>query len=241
MPANDSQLVFIVDSTAFGFEAESDIDYVNSADSTPSTFVTDGTNTSLNNPYQVVADTAAGIYFVIDPDFTFINTINGPAPAGGTVREGLIGSPTSPTTVAYTIPSPTLGEVWALAIDTVNHVVYVAEDTLDIPRAWRFGGGPRQSQSRERHGTEISHGRGEDRRKPDRVDAQFGQIRQAPANAGEIAHTVAAFVLKRARVDLIDDAALPPMGHRVGHVSTGSFDRELLRRPQQECAVEGHA
>src|SRR5262249_48289394 len=128
MATNDSQLIFISDSNS-----GPDIEYVNSADTTPTTFVTGGpfgTNPSLDNPYQLVADTAAGIYFVIDPNFILINTAGGVAPAGGTVREGRIGSPTSPTTVAYTLPSPGVGEVWALAIDTVNHVVYVAEDTL---------------------------------------------------------------------------------------------------------------
>jgi len=58
--------------------------------------------------------------------------------------------------------------------------------------------------------TEIGHGRGIDRRYPDGVDAEAVEIVEPPPNAREIADAVTVRILKRPRVDLIDDAALPP-------------------------------
>jgi len=63
---------------------------------------------------------------------------------------------------------------------------------------------------------EVGHGRGIDRRDPDRIDAEPAEIIETPPDAFEVADAVAIAVLKRARIDLIDDAALPPqrLGHR---------------------------
>ena len=57
---------------------------------------------------------------------------------------------------------------------------------------------------------EIGHRRGIDRRDPDRVDAEPDQMVEAAANAAQVADAVAVAVLERARIDLIDDARLPP-------------------------------
>src|ERR1700691_2556279 len=59
--------------------------------------------------------------------------------------------------------------------------------------------------------TEILHGRLEDRRNPDRVDAQLGEIAEPARDSCEIAHSVPIGVLERARIDLIDDGGLPPV------------------------------
>ena len=58
--------------------------------------------------------------------------------------------------------------------------------------------------------TEIGHRRRKDRGEPDRIDAQRSDMIEAPFDPGEIADTVAVAVLKGARIDLIDGAALPP-------------------------------
>jgi hypothetical protein len=57
---------------------------------------------------------------------------------------------------------------------------------------------------------EVGHGRDEDGREPYSVDAQRNQVIEALPDAGEVADAVAVCVLERPRVDLIDDAALPP-------------------------------
>src|SRR3982074_2075551 len=58
--------------------------------------------------------------------------------------------------------------------------------------------------------SEIRHGRRVDRRKPDRVDAKLHQIIQAPRNSVQVTNAVAITILKRTRVDFIDDSMLPP-------------------------------
>jgi hypothetical protein len=63
--------------------------------------------------------------------------------------------------------------------------------------------------------TEIGHRRWVERAHPNRVHAECGKIVKAPADAVEIANAVAVRVLKRARIDLVDDRGLPPFGfHR---------------------------
>ena len=64
---------------------------------------------------------------------------------------------------------------------------------------------------------EIRHGRREDGRNPDGLDAKPLQIVQAAQDADQITRAVAIAVHERARVDLVDDAALPPEegGHYV--------------------------
>ena len=57
---------------------------------------------------------------------------------------------------------------------------------------------------------EIRHRRGEGRRQPDRVHAQPRQIVEPVSDAAQIADAVGVAVHKAARINLIDDAALPP-------------------------------
>jgi hypothetical protein len=53
---------------------------------------------------------------------------------------------------------------------------------------------------------EVGHRRGIDRRQPERVDAEPGQVVEPRADAGEVADAVPVRILERARVDLVDDA-----------------------------------
>src|SRR5438874_1070417 len=46
---------------------------------------------------------------------------------------------------------------------------------------------------------EVEHRRGKDRRDPDRIDAEFYQVRNSSDDARQIADTVAVRVLERAR------------------------------------------
>ena len=59
---------------------------------------------------------------------------------------------------------------------------------------------------------EIDHRRREDRRDPQRVDAERYEVIEPPLDAVEIADTVTVHVLKGARINLVDYAALPPCG-----------------------------
>jgi hypothetical protein len=65
---------------------------------------------------------------------------------------------------------------------------------------------------------EVGHGRGEDGGQPDRPGPERGDVVEAVHDAPQVARPVAARVGERARVDLVDRAALPPrrslgMGH----------------------------
>jgi len=62
---------------------------------------------------------------------------------------------------------------------------------------------------------EIGHGRDEDRRQPDGVNTEVGEIRQARNDARKIANAVAVGVLERARINLVENAGLPPV-HALG-------------------------
>ncbi len=53
---------------------------------------------------------------------------------------------------------------------------------------------------------------GLERGHPDPVDAEGGDVRQPGDEAGEVAHAVAVAVGEGARVDLVDDGGLPPVG-----------------------------
>jgi hypothetical protein len=65
---------------------------------------------------------------------------------------------------------------------------------------------------------EIRHRRGIDRGQPDGVDAKPTKIVEPVDDAGQIADAIAVAVLKRARVDLIDDPVRPPgLTDRGGH------------------------
>src|SRR5919197_2987692 len=57
---------------------------------------------------------------------------------------------------------------------------------------------------------EIHHRRGKDRRDPDRVHAEPFQVIQPADDARQIAGAVAVAVHERSRIDMVDDAALPP-------------------------------
>src|SRR5262249_39049307 len=59
---------------------------------------------------------------------------------------------------------------------------------------------------------EVGHRRWEDGRDPDGIDAQPLQVVQPLGDARQVAYAVVIGVLKPARVDLVDDAALPPLG-----------------------------
>ena len=61
---------------------------------------------------------------------------------------------------------------------------------------------------------EVGHRRPEDRRDPDGVDAEPLQVLEPGRDAREVADPVAVRVLERARVDLVDDARLPPRSRR---------------------------
>ena len=58
--------------------------------------------------------------------------------------------------------------------------------------------------------TEVVHGRGIDRRNPDRIDAEPGEIIKPLPDTLEIAYAITVRVLKGSRVDLIDRPGLPP-------------------------------
>ncbi|PLU74671.1 hypothetical protein BMJ19_36725 [Sinorhizobium medicae] len=60
----------------------------------------------------------------------------------------------------------------------------------------------------------IAHvrlGRGEERREPDGIDTERGDMRKPPGNAAKVTHSVAVGVLERSRIDLIDDRSAPPV------------------------------
>jgi hypothetical protein len=61
--------------------------------------------------------------------------------------------------------------------------------------------------------------RGVDRREPQDVDPEVGQMVQALQDPAEVADAVAVGVLERARIDLVDDGSRPP-----GRVGGGQDD-----------------
>ncbi len=60
---------------------------------------------------------------------------------------------------------------------------------------------------------EVLHRRGEERRQPDAVDAETGDIRELAGDAGEITDAVTVGIEEAARIDLVDDRAAPPVAH----------------------------
>ena len=68
----------------------------------------------------------------------------------------------------------------------------------------------------------IGHRRGIDRRQPDGVNAEPSQVGQPPFDSGGIANTVSVAILKRSRIDLVNNGGLPPR-HRVADHRTHSF------------------
>src|SRR5262245_33542869 len=77
--------------------------------------------------------------------------------------------------------------------------------------------------------SEVGHRRRIDRRHPDRVDTEPAQIVQTLAYSLEVADPVAICVLKRARVDLVNDPMLPPngIGHRRNLMQWNVWYRQL--------------
>ena len=59
---------------------------------------------------------------------------------------------------------------------------------------------------------EILHRRDEERRDPDRVDAQFGNVIELARDPVQIADAIIIAVEETARIDLIDHRAAPPLG-----------------------------
>src|SRR3954470_16858136 len=70
---------------------------------------------------------------------------------------------------------------------------------------------------------EIGHRRGKDRRQPYRVDPERSQIRQAPDDPPDVADPVAIGILKRPRVDLIENAVPPPIAVVLIHLKKSPY------------------
>ena len=75
--------------------------------------------------------------------------------------------------------------------------------------------------------TEIGHRGGKDRRQPDRVDAERLQIGQPVDDPGDIADPVGIGILKRARIDLIENAVPPPEFVALIHLRKSFFEIAL--------------
>jgi hypothetical protein len=60
---------------------------------------------------------------------------------------------------------------------------------------------------------EVGHRRAVERREPDRLDAEPLQVRQAGADAGEVADPSPSESWNERGVDLVDRAATEPVGH----------------------------
>ena len=73
---------------------------------------------------------------------------------------------------------------------------------------------------------EIGHRRGKYRRQPDRVNAERAQVRQPRDDPGDVADPVGIGILKRSRIDLIENAVPPPVIMPLIHLA----DRPLLSR-----------
>ena len=68
---------------------------------------------------------------------------------------------------------------------------------------------------------EVDHWRREDGRQPKCVDPKLDQMGQALHDPAQVADPISIAVLKRTRIDLINDARLPPA--RAVHVSVQSL------------------
>ena len=62
---------------------------------------------------------------------------------------------------------------------------------------------------------EVAHRRREERRQPDRVDAEPREVREAVGDPAQVADPITVRVLEGARVDLVDDPAPPPHRQKV--------------------------
>src|ERR1019366_805060 len=84
--------------------------------------------------------------------------------------------------------------------------------------------------------TAVGHRRPVERRQPDSVDAQLGELWQPRSDAAQITHAGAVGVGKAAHVDLIDHSIAPPAlrgASRFGHENSRLFaGRRIGRRLQ---------
>ena len=117
-----------------GTNTDEAIKFVNElGDTTASNFATGGptgTNTGITSPWSIVADLPGGFYYIIDPEFT------GDGSADGQIHLGFTATPTVAPTTVYTVPDNSgpgekFGEANAIAIDTTNHIVYLAQVVYD--------------------------------------------------------------------------------------------------------------
>src|SRR3989475_2589946 len=65
----------------------------------------------------------------------------------------------------------------------------------------------------------VSHGGRKDRRQPERIDPQPLQVIEATGNASQITNAITIPIHERARIDMIDHAALPPQRYTVHNPS----------------------
>ena len=93
--------------------------------------------------------------------------------------------------------------------------------------------------------TEVGHRRGIDRREPDGIDAEPLEVVEPRKNSGQVADAVAVGILKRARIDLVDDAVLPPFmlfGHALmllaSDRTTTCWAWGCVRRPRHHLRSE---
>jgi hypothetical protein len=80
---------------------------------------------------------------------------------------------------------------------------------------------------------EVDHGRGVEGRDPERVDAEPNEVIEPVSDSAQVARAVPVAVLKAARVNLIDDAALPP-GKRRGIIR---WEVDQLGNPCRGCDI----
>ena len=81
---------------------------------------------------------------------------------------------------------------------------------------------------------EIGHWRGVDRRDPDRIGAEPVQVIEPAGDTRQVADAIAVAIHERARVDLVDDAALPPerlFEHRHPPITIADANSKLWARP----------
>jgi len=72
---------------------------------------------------------------------------------------------------------------------------------------------------------EILHRRREERRQPDGVDVEAGDVVQLVQHAGQVAHAIAVAVEETTWVDLIDHPAAPPILKLLGHATLPMSDQ----------------
>lgn len=79
---------------------------------------------------------------------------------------------------------------------------------------------------------EIGHRRLEERRDPDRIHAQPGDVVEFGDDAGQIAHPIAIGIQKTTRINLIDDGPAPPWCLRHVRPSRANVGTEMSTQPR---------